>query len=216
MTGQPILRTIAGLQPYEPTWRRMRAFTDQRDLESADELWQLQHQPVYTLGQAGREEHLLTPGKVPVVRTDRGGQVTYHGPGQLVLYVLLELRRYGLGVRTLVELLEQSMIECLMRYGVDARVQPGAPGVYVGDAKIAALGLRIRHGRSYHGLALNLDLDTGPFDAINPCGYPGLATTRLVDHTDLTLPATQVGTEIAAAIMGRLGVDQFTQQQGWK
>ncbi len=169
-----------GLAPYEPTWRAMREFTAARAPETPDELWELQHPPVYTVGVAGRAQHLpRVDNGIPVVRTDRGGQITYHGPGQLVLYTLLDLHRLGLSVRGLVRLLEGAVIDLLGRYRIDAHAHPGAPGVYVGAAKIAALGLRIRHGRSYHGLALNVAMDLTPFDAIDPCGYTRLPVTSL-------------------------------------
>lgn len=171
-----------GLQAYEPVWRAMQKFTDRRDEGTADEFWLVEHPPVFTLGQAGRREHLLAPGDIPVVHVDRGGQVTYHGPGQIVLYPLLDLRRLGLGVRALVDRIEQSVIDLLADRGLEAGRRPGAPGVYVGDAKIAALGLRVRKGCSFHGLAFNIDLDLEPFGRINPCGYQGLVVTRLADH----------------------------------
>jgi lipoyl(octanoyl) transferase len=159
----------------------MRRFTDARGHQTPDEVWLLEHPPVFTLGQAGRAEHLLDPGVIPVIQVDRGGQVTYHGPGQLVAYLLLDLRRAGLGIKRLVDLLEQAVIELLASLGLNAERRVGAPGVYVDGAKIAALGLRVRNGCSYHGLALNLDLDLAPFSRINPCGYAGLAVTRVVD-----------------------------------
>jgi len=168
-----------GLQPYGPTWRAMREFTEARGPRTADEIWLLEHPPVYTLGQAGRREHVAAPGAIPLVRTDRGGQVTYHGPGQLVAYALLDLRRRGLGVRGLVALLEQSVIELVGARGFAASRRAGQPGVYVEGAKIAALGLRVRRGCAYHGLALNVRMDLEPFERIDPCGYPGLAVTQL-------------------------------------
>jgi len=171
-----------GLADYEPAWRAMRDFTARRDAATPDELWVLQHPPVYTLGIAGKAEHLpRADNGIPVVRSDRGGQITYHGPGQLVIYLLLDMRRRGLGVRPLVRMMEQAVIETLAACGVAARGRDEAPGVYVGKAKIAALGLRIRNGCCYHGLALNVDMDLSPFDAINPCGYPGLAVTQTRD-----------------------------------
>jgi lipoyl(octanoyl) transferase len=180
MNGMLLIRRL-GLADYEPTWRAMRAFTAARGPDTPDELWLVEHPPVFTLGQAGRREHLLADIGVPVVAIDRGGQVTYHGPGQAVVYVLLDLRRRGYGVKELVRRLEQAVIDLLAAHGVKAERLAGAPGVYVAGAKIAALGLRIRNGCSYHGLALNVDLDLAPFAAINPCGYTGLAVTRLRD-----------------------------------
>jgi len=170
-----------GLSDYRDIWGRMQAYTEGRDGDAADEIWLLQHYPVYTLGLAGRREHLLDPGDIPVIDSDRGGQVTYHGPGQLVAYVLLDLRRHGLGIRALVRLLEQVLIDLLAEYDIAAGRRAGAPGVYVGGAKIAALGLRVRRGCSYHGLALNVDMDLEPFSRIDPCGYPGLAVTQMRD-----------------------------------
>lgn len=168
-----------GRVEYEPTWRAMQRFTSERAEDAADEIWLLEHPPVYTLGVAGRPEHLpRVANGIPVVRTDRGGQITYHGPGQVVVYTLLDLRRRGLNVRPLVRLLEQSVIDVLAAYGVMAAGRSEAPGVYVGGAKIAALGLRIRNGCCYHGLALNVDMDLSPFHAIDPCGYSGLAVTQ--------------------------------------
>lgn len=170
-----------GLQDYLPVWQAMQRFTNERTPESADELWLLQHNPVFTQGQAGKPEHLLLPGDIPVVQSDRGGQVTYHGPGQLVGYLLLDVRRLSVGVRDLVSLIERSLVEVLAGYGVTAAAKPDAPGVYVDGAKIASLGLRIRNGRSFHGLALNVDMDLEPFRRINPCGYAGLPMTQLRD-----------------------------------
>jgi lipoyl(octanoyl) transferase len=184
----------------------MRAFTDRRNPDTQDEIWLLQHPPVFTLGQAGRPEHLLDPGGIPIVRTDRGGQVTYHGPGQIVAYVLLDLRRAGLGVKGLVHLLEGAVIGLLASYGTQAYARPEAPGVYVAGAKVAALGLRVRRGCSYHGLSLNVDMDLAPFRRIDPCGYPGLAVTQVADlggPKDLRL----VGDALADQILGRLAGD---------
>jgi lipoyl(octanoyl) transferase len=168
-----------GRVPYEPTWRAMRQFTDERDAASADELWLLEHDPVYTLGLNADSAHVLDPGEVPVVRIDRGGQVTYHGPGQLVVYPLIDLRRARLGVRDLVTALERAVIEFASRYGIAAVCRERAPGVYVDQRKLASIGLRIRRGGSYHGLALNVDMDLAPFRRINPCGYAGLEMTQL-------------------------------------
>lgn len=170
-----------GLVEYQPCWDAMREFTATRDATTPDEIWLLQHPPVYTLGQAGRPEHLLRDTGIPLVRIDRGGQITYHGPGQLVVYLLVDLVRRRLKVREMVNLMEQALIDCLAEYGVRAERRAGAPGVYVDGAKIAALGLRVRNGCSYHGLALNVEVDLEPFTWINPCGYEGLQTTRLAD-----------------------------------
>jgi len=170
-----------GLCEYEPVWRDMQAFTQQRTVQAADELWLLQHQSVYTLGMNGKREHLLMPGDIPVVEIDRGGQVTYHGPGQLVAYTLFDLKRLNIGIRALVEALESSVIDWLGAQGVVAAARRDAPGVYVEGAKVAALGLRVKRGCSYHGLALNVDTDLEPFAGINPCGYEGMAVTRTRD-----------------------------------
>ncbi|MDH3832096.1 MAG: lipoyl(octanoyl) transferase LipB, partial [Gammaproteobacteria bacterium] len=170
-----------GLCEYEPVWRDMQAFTQQRTVQAADELWLLQHQSVYTLGMNGKREHLLMPGDIPVVEIDRGGQVTYHGPGQMVAYTLFDLKRLNIGIRALVEALESSVIDWLGAQGVVAAARRDAPGVYVEGAKVAALGLRVKRGCSYHGLALNVDTDLEPFAGINPCGYEGMAVTRTRD-----------------------------------
>ena len=170
-----------GLCEYEPVWRDMQAFTQQRTVQAADELWLLQHQSVYTLGMNGKREHLLMPGDIPVVEIDRGGQVTYHGPGQMVAYTLFDLKRLNIGIRVLVEALESSVIDWLGAQGVVAAARRDAPGVYVEGAKVAALGLRVKRGCSYHGLALNVDTDLEPFAGINPCGYEGMAVTRTRD-----------------------------------
>lgn len=179
-----------GLVDYEATWQAMQHFTASRGDDTPDELWLLEHPPVYTQGQAGKPEHVRHTGDIPLVRTDRGGQVTYHGPGQLVAYVLLDLHRRHLGVRELVRRLEQSLIDLLAEYGIHAHGRVDAPGVYVDAAKIASLGLRIRKGRSYHGLALNVAMDLEPFAGINPCGFPALAVTQLRDFGIHETPAS--------------------------
>jgi len=168
-----------GRRPYRETWEAMRAFTDARTPDTPSEIWLLEHDPVFTQGQAGRPEHLLAPGDIPVVQTDRGGQVTYHGPGQLVVYLLLSLREAGLGVRGLVSAMEQAVIDLLAERGLAAESRRDAPGVYVDGAKIAALGLRVRRGCTYHGLALNVAPDLEPFSRIDPCGYRGMPVTSL-------------------------------------
>jgi len=166
-----------GRVDYEPIWRAMQDFTVRRTSDTPDELWLLEHPPVYTQGQAGKPEHLIAATEIPVIPIDRGGQITYHGPGQVVVYVLVDLRRRGYGIRELVARMEQAVIDLLATCGVTAERRAGAPGVYVNGEKIAALGLRVKHGCTYHGLALNVDMDLRPFAAINPCGYPGLAVT---------------------------------------
>jgi len=175
----PIVVRHLGEVDYHDTWQKMQDFTDSRQSGTPDELWFLQHQPVYTLGKNAKPEHILNAADIPVVESDRGGQVTYHGPGQVVVYTLLDLSRLKLGVRELVTTLEQAIIELLAGYDVLARARREAPGVYVNDAKIAALGLRVRKGCSFHGLALNVDMDLEPFSRINPCGYEGLEVTQL-------------------------------------
>ncbi len=170
-----------GVCDYASVWRRMQAFTESRNADANDELWLLEHEPVFTLGMNGKPEHVLARGDIPVLPVDRGGQVTYHAPGQMVAYILVDLRRLGIGVRQLVEALEQSVIDCLAAWHVTAQARPDAPGVYVDGAKIAALGLRVRRGCSYHGLAFNVDMDLDPFSGINPCGYEGMAVTQLRD-----------------------------------
>ncbi len=180
--AEPLIVRRLGLVPYWPTWAAMREFTAARTADTCDELWLLEHPPVYTAGIAGKPEHWpRVDNGIPVVRVDRGGQITYHGPGQLVAYLLLDLRRRGIGVRPLVRQMEQAVIKLLADYGVAAEGRADAPGVYVGAAKVAALGLRVRNGCCYHGLALNVDVALEPFSAINPCGYAGLAVTRTRD-----------------------------------
>lgn len=182
----PVVKRL-GRVDYEPTFQAMQAFTASRTAETADELWIVEHPPVYTLGQAGKPEHILRDIGIPIVKVDRGGQVTYHGPGQVVIYLLLNLPRLKIKVRELVSTIEQAVIDLLGEFGVTAERRDGAPGVYVGEAKVAALGLRIRNGCSYHGVSLNVDMDMSPFAAINPCGYPGL---KVVQTKALNIPLT--------------------------
>ena len=182
--AKPIVKKSAIL-PYEAVAAEMQAYTSARDANTVDEIWVLQHSAVYTLGQAGDPAHILNAGTIPIVQSDRGGQVTYHGPGQLIIYPLIDLRRYKLGVRSLVELLENAVIVLLENYGIEASSRRDAPGVYVNDKKIAALGLRIRRGCSFHGLSMNIDMDLEPFERINPCGYAGLEVTQLADHINV-------------------------------
>ncbi|HET8708632.1 MAG TPA: lipoyl(octanoyl) transferase LipB [Pseudomonadales bacterium] len=176
-----IVRTLDRVD-YEPAWQRMKALTDTRGPDSADEIWLLEHPPVFTQGQAGKPEHVLAPGNIPVIPIDRGGQVTYHGPGQLVGYLMLDLRRLNIGARQLVTHIENALIELLKQFAVNAVARADAPGVYVGEKKIASLGLRIRKGCSYHGLALNTCMDLAPFSRINPCGYAGMQVTQLSEY----------------------------------
>jgi lipoyl(octanoyl) transferase len=178
MRDLPLLVRELGRARYLDTWRAMQAFTDQRGADTPDELWVLEHEPVFTLGMNADPAHLLAPGDIPVVQVDRGGQVTYHGPGQLVVYPLIDLRRAGLGVRDLVTALEQAVIGTAAEFSIEAAIRAGAPGVYVAGAKLASVGIRVRRGASYHGLAVNVDMDLAPFGRINPCGFEGLAMTQ--------------------------------------
>lgn len=180
-TAELIVRPLQHCD-YPIIWEKMRAFTDERTMATPDEIWLIEHPPVYTLGQNGKPEHILNPGQIPVIHVDRGGQVTYHGPGQLMLYSLINLRRLNLGVRDLVSALERAVIDMLAEYGINACARADAPGVYVGSAKICSLGLRVRRGCSYHGLALNVAMDLQPFLGINPCGYSNLVMTQISEE----------------------------------
>ncbi|WP_202845334.1 lipoyl(octanoyl) transferase LipB [Luteimonas saliphila] len=181
VASRPAFVRDLGRQPYEPVWRAMQRFTDARDERTADEMWVVEHDPVFTLGQAGRPEHVLMPGGIPVLHVDRGGQVTYHGPGQIVVYPLLDIKRLKVGVRDYVCRIEQAIIDTLLEWNILGVRRDGAPGVYVGDAKVAALGIRVRRGRTFHGLAFNIAMDLEPFRRINPCGYAGLQVTSMLD-----------------------------------
>jgi lipoyl(octanoyl) transferase len=201
----PILRWL-GRADYEPTWRAMQRYADSGDSGTRDELWFLEHPPVFTLGMNARAEHLLAPGDIPVIRIDRGGQVTYHGPGQLVVYPLLDLARRGLTVRALVEAMERAIVMTAASWGINAAGRRDAPGVYVGGRKLASIGLRIRRGRSYHGLALNVAMDLEPFRRINPCGYAGLEMTQLAElggPSDLET----VAEALAPRLLAELGIE---------
>lgn len=178
-----------GIQPYLQTWEEMKLFTSHRQADSVDELWLLEHLPVYTQGQAGKVEHILNPQTIPIIQSDRGGQVTYHGPGQLVAYVLMDIRKRHLAIRTLVCQLERVLIHLLHDFNIEAETRCGAPGVYVKDKKIASIGLRVKNGCTYHGIALNVDMDLSPFAGINPCGYEKMEMTQIKDFTlDVTMP----------------------------
>lgn len=211
--GQRLGFRDLGLIDYEPTWHAMQQFTNGRDHDTPDEVWLVQHPPVFTQGQSGKPEHLLLPGDIPVVQVDRGGQVTYHGPGQLVAYLLLDVRRLGFGVRELVTRIELGLIELLASYGVAAAAKPEAPGVYVDGAKIASLGLRIRNGRSFHGLALNVDMDLDPFKRINPCGYAGLAMTQLREQAG-PIEFAEVSARLRAQLVKHLDYAEQTTLTG--
>lgn len=210
-----VIRSL-GQQPYLETWQAMKDLTATRNSDTPDELWCLEHPPVYTQGQAGRPEHILAPGDIPVVEVDRGGQVTYHGPGQLVVYLMIDLSRSKLGIRALVDLIEQSLVSILASYGIAAAPRSDAPGVYVEGAKIASLGLRVRRGCSFHGLALNVDMDMEPFGRINPCGYAGMAMCQVTDFAagvtvaDLTKP---LASELASRLAHTSGTIEYL--NGW-
>ncbi|MGS2720550.1 lipoyl(octanoyl) transferase LipB [Paraglaciecola aestuariivivens] len=203
-----------GSQPYLPVWQAMQNFTDNRTEQSPDEIWLVEHQAVFTQGQAGKEEHLLMPGDIPVVKVDRGGQVTYHGPGQLMLYVLLNLKRNQLGVRQLVTALEESVVNTLKDYAIAAYPKADAPGVYVEQKKICSIGLRIRKGCSFHGLALNVNMDLSPFQRINPCGYAGL---EMVDCAQLKGPSTlqQASDALVTHLTTLLGINNIESKEGF-
>jgi len=194
-----------GLQDYEQTWRAMQQFTQDRLPDTPDEIWVTEHPAIYTLGLNGKVEHLLNPGDIPILKTDRGGQVTYHGPGQLVVYPLLDLKRLGLNIRQLVSLLEQAMITTLAHWQVVAEAKAEAPGVYVNNQKIGSIGLRIKNNCCYHGLSLNNDLDLSPFARINPCGYPGLAITQLAD-LGVTVSNAELAGHIIRTITSQLSL----------
>jgi lipoyl(octanoyl) transferase len=211
-TSELLVRRL-GLMDYETVWRAMQAFTDQRDENTADELWLVEHPPVFTQGQAGRAEHVLAPGDIPVIQVDRGGQVTYHGPGQIVAYPLIDIKRLQMGVRTLVTGIEQAIIGVLKSYGVDALPRADAPGVYVDGVKIASLGLRIRRGKSFHGLAFNINMDLEPFQRINPCGFAGLQVTKLSAFTEVSM--AEVEDRLITGLCRVLGYNhRFRQVEG--
>ena len=207
-----IVRSL-GEQSYTRIWEAMKAFTANRDAQTPDELWCLEHPPVYTQGQAGKAEHILNPGDIPVIQVDRGGQVTYHGPGQLVVYLLIDLSRAGLGVRELVDRIEQSLVAVLADYGIDAAPRADAPGVYVDGAKIASLGLRVRRGCSFHGLALNVSMDLEPFHRINPCGHAGMPMTQIRDF-QAEVRVGEVTESLVAELARTLKASAVEHQQG--
>jgi lipoyl(octanoyl) transferase len=198
-----------GLAEYEPVLEAMRELTGTRDTDTPDQLWLLQHPRVFTQGQAGKAEHVLAPGDIPVIQVDRGGQVTYHGPGQWVIYLMVDLKRRGLGVRALVTLIEQSIVELLAEYGIAAAPKPDAPGVYVDGDKIASLGLRVKRGCSYHGLSLNVDMDLEPFQRINPCGYEGLQVTSMAKLLPgIELDMDVIGSRLLEILAAQLGATE--------
>ena len=214
MSDALIIRDL-GVVDYTETWQRMQQFTDNRDESTVDEIWLLEHPPVFTQGQAGKEEHLLFPGDIPVVKVDRGGQVTYHGPGQLVAYVLLDIKRRKIGVRELVTMIEQVIVGALAAHAVNAYARPDAPGVYVNEAKVASLGLRVRKGCTFHGLALNVAMDLSPFSRINPCGYAGM---RMVQSSDLGGPnSIEIAKqEISRQFIIQLKISELTEVTGFE
>ena len=193
-------------RPYTEIWQQMREFTDQRDGDTRDELWLVEHEPVYTQGQAGKPEHLLNTNNIPLVLSDRGGQITYHGPGQLVAYPLLNIKRLKLGVRDLVSVLENSIVTLLQHFNIESITRRDAPGVYIGDKKIASLGLRVRRGFSFHGIAVNVSMDLTPYGAINPCGYAGLEMTQLAEYVELPPSLVEIGDIYASCLAQQLGV----------
>jgi lipoyl(octanoyl) transferase len=210
LTNRLYLRRL-GIADYEPVWREMQAFTDSRDQQTPDQLWLVQHPPVFTQGQAGKAEHVLAPGDIPVIQVDRGGQVTYHGPGQIVAYPLVDIRRKGIGVREFVNRIEESIIGVLSLHGVHGQRMEGAPGIYVDGNKVASLGLRVRRGCTFHGLAFNIDMDLEPFQRINPCGYAGLQVTQLSDLAVVTF--AQAEQELVENLARHLGYSEAVELQ---
>lgn len=212
MTQPLVIRQLETLD-YETVWRAMQDYTDNRDEQSQDELWLVEHPPVFTQGQAGKEEHLLMPGDIPVVKVDRGGQVTYHGPGQQVIYFLIDLKRRKLGVRNLVTMIENSIINMLARFKIEANARPDAPGVYVDGKKVASLGLRVRKGCTFHGLAININMDLSPFLRINPCGYAGM---EMIQTSDIGGPqqVNEAGEALVTEIQQLLATDEVSRKTG--
>ena len=186
-----------GLQDYLKTWEEMKSFTENRNSDTPDELWTLEHNNVFTQGLSGKPEHLLKATKIPIVQSDRGGQITYHAPGQLIIYCLIDIKRLGIGIKKMVSIIEQSLIELLSSYDITAHTLKGAPGVYVNESKIAALGLKVKHGRTYHGLSLNIDMDLSPYKLINPCGYSDLKVTQMRNLTDNILSISDIQHELS-------------------
>ena len=203
-----------GLADYEPVWHAMQDFTDQRDENTLDELWLVQHPPVFTQGLAGKAEHVLSPGDIPVVQIDRGGQVTFHGPGQIVAYPLVDIHRSKIGVRDFVHRIEESIIQVLLYYDINGERREGAPGVYVSGEKIASVGLRVRKGRSFHGLAFNIDMDLDPFQRINPCGYEGLVVTQLKAFSPVVY--SEVEDRLVDSIASQLGYSELSKSRNLK
>lgn len=215
MSENTLIVRQLGRQRYMPIWQKMQDFTDTRDENTPDEIWLVEHESVFTQGQAGKDEHLLAPGDIEVIKVDRGGQVTYHGPGQQMMYVLFNLRRLKIGVRELVTWLEECIIESLAEYGIDAYAKADAPGVYVNDSKIASLGLRVRRGCSFHGLALNVSMDLSPFLRINPCGYAGM---NMVQTKELNGPQNleAAGQGLVKHMIKKLNATQVKHTEGFE
>ena len=186
-----------GLQDYLITWEEMKSFTENRDSDTLDELWTLEHNSVFTQGLSGKSKHLLKNTQIPIIQSDRGGQITYHAPGQLIIYCLIDIQRLGIGIKKMVSMIEQSLIELLSSYDITAHTLKGAPGVYVNDSKIAALGLKVKQGRTYHGLSLNIDMDLSPYKSINPCGYSDLNVTKMCNLTNNTLRISDIQLELS-------------------
>ena len=186
-----------GLQDYVKTWEEMKSFTENRNSHTPDELWTLEHNSVFTQGLSGKPEHLLKATQIPIIQSDRGGQITYHAPGQLIIYCLIDIKRLGIGIKKMVTIIEQSLIELLSSYDITAHTLKGAPGVYVNDSKIAALGLKVKQGRTYHGLSLNIDMDLSPYKLINPCGYSDLKVTQMRNLTDNILSISDIQHELS-------------------
>ena len=198
-----------GLRDYTSTWKEMISFTENRNIETPDELWMLEHNSVFTQGLSGKPEHLLQATQIPIIQSDRGGQITYHAPGQLIIYCLIDIRRLGIGVKKMVSIIEQSLIEFLSTYDIKAHILTGAPGVYVNGSKIAALGLKVKQGRTYHGLSLNIDMDLSPYKLINPCGYSDLKVTQMCNLTDNILSISDIQQELSVHIISSVNKTQY-------
>jgi len=198
-----------GLRDYTSTWKEMISFTENRNIDTPDELWMLEHNSVFTQGLSGKPEHLLKATQIPIIQSDRGGQITYHAPGQLIIYCLIDIKRLGIGIKKIVSIIEQSLIEFLSTYDIKAHTLTGAPGVYVNGSKIAALGLKVKQGRTYHGLSLNIDMDLAPYKLINPCGYSDLKVTQMCNLTDNMLSISDIQQELSVHIISSLNKTQY-------
>ena len=198
-----------GLRDYTLTWKEMISFTENRNIDTPDELWILEHNSVFTQGLSGKPEHLLKATQIPIIQSNRGGQITYHAPGQVIIYCLIDIKRLGIGIKKMVSIIEQSLIEFLSTYDIKAHTLTGAPGVYVNGSKIAALGLKVKQGRTYHGLSLNIDMDLSPYKLINPCGYSGLKITQMCNLTDNILSISDIQQELSVHIISSLNKTQY-------